>query len=676
MINELPKYRRVLVRDNASLARACERLSLQPLTACDSETTDLDPWIGRLRLIQIAAPELQETYIFDLDYLTELEPLRRFFLDPKPLKVFHNAAFDTKYVLRHLSQGLRRVYPESVLDTMLASQLVTPFGTLQPRGYHSLGQVALRYCNITVDKEEQRSDWSGEISESQLDYAYTDAEILVPVVYALAARIDETGMTEGWMVENRCVLATAMLELMGTPIDLDEIKRLELELDAKMAQLETSIAEFLPRQQLGLFGVEPINLRSSPQMKLGLRDRFVEALLTVDRKQAKRDGFTTPWNEVRAEGYSKLQMHKFDGTRSDRPCAACGLSKLNPAHIDSKSSEVIKNYRPLNPELIDMLCDYSTLAQAYTTYCVGLPEKRHPVTGRFHANYRQLGQPQHRYQTTNPNLLNIPKTLKYGPDAPEHSVRHSKRSFRDCFRAEAGHKLITADYSSLQMRLTAARANERRMIEVIREHDLGRGPDIHTATAMFVTGKLIDEISKLERFESKSLNFAVLFGAGPQRLQDYLRDTFGLILSFQQCVDLRVKYLMIYADLARYHEEQRRRVETEGKVWVPGGGVVLLAPGTETATVALNFPAVLSEQLGIKDGMSEIIRWLIREQEDGWLSTYCYDELILHMKESAAERAATMLERLMQTGMQKYVEGDEVKIYAKAEIVDSWAQKK
>ena len=159
----------------------------------DTETTGLDPHTSRLRLLQLATTET--TCIIDLfrfapEQLTALWPL---LAAPQPIKIAHNAKFDAKFLLRHCGVRLGGIY-----DTYLASVLASA-GNENDR--HGLEAVAARYLDVQLDKAAQLSDWSGELSAYQLEYAARDAQVLLPLRERLQARLEELDLlvTACWL---------------------------------------------------------------------------------------------------------------------------------------------------------------------------------------------------------------------------------------------------------------------------------------------------------------------------------------------------------------------------------------------------------------------------------------------------------------------------------------------
>src|SRR5712672_3947085 len=168
-----------LVTSSEELRRAVDELSKAQVIGLDTETTDLDPYLSRLRLIQLASSD--GVFIIDLNRFVDtdlkrgdaLAPLRQLFTSPRPIKIAHNAKFDAKFIKHNLGVDLGGLF-----DTLLASQLVSA-GDIEER--HGLDTVASRYLNESVDKTERLSNWAFELSEAQLEYAARDAAVLVPL---------------------------------------------------------------------------------------------------------------------------------------------------------------------------------------------------------------------------------------------------------------------------------------------------------------------------------------------------------------------------------------------------------------------------------------------------------------------------------------------------------------
>jgi DNA polymerase-1 len=364
-----------LVTEAAAVARVVERLSGEPEVGFDTETTALNPREGRMRLVQFAAPGA--VYLFDLDHLAPdgaasqvpaLEPLRRLLAGARPVKIAHNAKFDAKWVRHHLGVELGGEYDTrssdkvevergGLFDTMLASQLVSA-GEQEER--HSLAAVAERHLGRTVDKAMQVSDWSGELSEAQLEYAARDAALMLPLRARMVELLRANALARCAQLEFECVAPLAGLELAGIYLDTarwrELLKGIGARRDLLYEQLQDELAE--ESAQFSLFGPERADLNLDSHVQL--------------TKALTRLGVPVP-----------------DSTRN---------WKLEPLAAEFP--------------VVGRLLEYRTLQKALK-FGETLLEAVSPVTGRIHSNFHQIGAPTGRMSSTDPNVQQIPHGEEY-----------------------------------------------------------------------------------------------------------------------------------------------------------------------------------------------------------------------------------------------------------------------
>jgi DNA polymerase I len=379
----------MLVTTPEGLAEAVGRLSEQPALGFDAETTSLDPFDQskgtRLRLVQLASPEM--VYVFDLDRVAPdggrgtraeqlrespaLDPLRRLLAAPKPVKIAHNSKFDARWARRFLgvelcgdfdsraeSDGAERVERGGLFDTMLASQVVSA-GEQEDR--HSLEAVVGRYLGQPVDKSQQVSDWGGELSPAQLEYAARDAALLLPLRDKLVEALRSASLGRCAQLEFECVAPVATLELNGIFLDKERWREQLAVVEKRRAvlaeELQVMLAEESPQQSF--FGPTrmDINLDSHVQLTRALQRRGIELP---------------------------------DGTRN---------WKLQPL---AEKHEEIKT-----------LLEYRTVQKALTSYGENILEEIKPATGRIHANFHQIGAPTGRMACTSPNIQQVPHAYEY-----------------------------------------------------------------------------------------------------------------------------------------------------------------------------------------------------------------------------------------------------------------------
>lgn len=348
-----------LVRDAEGLRSACEELGNARFLGFDVETTDLDPYKGDLRLVQLS--DGANTKVIDLKAFggggslaadPALDPLRELLASAKQTKIAHNAKFDTKWVRHHLGTEVGGIY-----DTYLASILISA-GEGERR--HGLADVVQYFLGRTLDKSEQVSDWGAdELSHSQVEYAAKDAAIMPEVREKLEERITADGLTDVLRLENECVMPIAEMELNGFYLDrerwqeqLDKVRVLQKRAgDELQDMLAAGVA------QASLFGRTEINLDSQAQV--------TDALLNL--------GVPMP-NTTRAW-------------------------ELQP--LAEKYPVVAK------------LLEYRSVAKAAQSFGDNILEFIEPKTGRIHADFRQIGAPTGRFSCSSPNLQQIPHEAEY-----------------------------------------------------------------------------------------------------------------------------------------------------------------------------------------------------------------------------------------------------------------------
>src|SRR5207237_554033 len=146
-------------------------------------------------------------------------------------------------------------------------------------------------------------------------------------------------------------------------------------------------------------------------------------------------------------------------------------------------------------EIVPVIEEWRELSKLLNTYLGPLPTLIDESTGRLHTTINQTVASTGRLSTTSPNLQAIPIRTELG------------REIRSAFVAEQGHKLLSADYSQVELRILAHVSGEPKLREAFE-----RGEDIHTTTAAEVLGKDPATLTKDERNVAKMVNFGIIYG--------------------------------------------------------------------------------------------------------------------------------------------------------------------
>jgi len=348
-----------LITDAEGVRKACDALKTEDYLGFDTETTELDPYEGVIRLVQLSNGK--DTQVIDLKpfmakgdlkTLPELAPLRELIAADRPIKVAHNAKFDAKWTRHHLGVDIGGVF-----DTLLASQLIAA-GDQDRR--HNLAEVVSHFLGTELDKSEQVSDWAAdELSQSQIQYAAKDAAIMVPLREKIVERLKQDELVKVAKLEFDCVMPIAAMELNGFYLDearwreqLEKVKKEQGKVAYELQQLLSAGVA-----QASLFGVAEINLDSQAQVTDALKNLGVPVPET-----------TRGW---------QLQ-----------PLAA-------------------------EYPVVAKLLEYRGVAKSISSFGETILEFIKPQTGRIHSDFRQIGAPTGRFSCSKPNIQQIPHEEEY-----------------------------------------------------------------------------------------------------------------------------------------------------------------------------------------------------------------------------------------------------------------------
>ena len=348
-----------IIRDAEGLKKACSDLAGEKFLGFDTETTELDPYHGELRLIQLSNG--RSTQVIDLRPFsergkltenTELAPLKALLANPAVTKIAHNAKFDAKWTRACLGTEISGVF-----DTYLASQLIAA-GDQDRR--HSLADVAQHFTGQELDKTQQVSDWSAaELSEAQVEYAARDAAIMVPLREQVAERLRSDELERVANLEFDCVVPIAAMELNGFYLDAARWREQLEKVKVAQAKAADELQDMLSAgvAQATLFGRAEINLDSQQQV--------TDALLNL-------------------------------GVPVPQTTRAWQLQPLAEKY-----------------EVVAKLLEYRAVAKSLSSFGENILEYIEPKTDRVHADFRQIGAPTGRFSCSNPNLQQIPHETAY-----------------------------------------------------------------------------------------------------------------------------------------------------------------------------------------------------------------------------------------------------------------------
>ena len=305
--------------------------------------------------------------------------------------------------------------------------------------------------------------------------------------------------------------------------------------------------------------------------------------------------------------------------------------KKTPSGAPSTDEEVLQKLAEDYP-LPARILDYRSLAKLMSTYIEKLPRMADPKTGRVHTNFSQATAVTGRLASSDPNLQNIPVRTEEG------------RRIREAFIPADGCKLLSADYSQIELRIMAHIAEDENLLTAFRE-----GKDVHQATAAEIFGIPLGDVNSEQRRYAKVINFGLIYGMSAFGLAGNL----GIERSAAQ--NYIAKYFDRYPGVAQYMERTRLEARENGyvetvfgrRLWLPEikGSNGPRRQGAERA--AINAPMQGTAADLIKLAMIAVEDWLESEQLKTKLLLQVHDELVLDVPFDELELVQTALPGLM-----------------------------
>lgn len=297
----------------------------------------------------------------------------------------------------------------------------------------------------------------------------------------------------------------------------------------------------------------------------------------------------------------------------------------------STNADVLESLRDKHP-IINEILNYRALQKLKSTYCEGLL-KVIDNDGRIHSTLNQTETRTGRISSTEPNLQNIPVRTQQG------------RELRRFFNAKDGFVLVDADYSQIELRVLAALADDKNMLDAFLS-----GADIHSITASQVLGVPLQEVTANDRRKAKAVNFGIVYGIGAFSLS---QDIGTSVVE----ADRYIKgYLANYSGVAAFMENAKKSAKEKGYAETYFGRRRYLPELNESNAirrgfgerVAMNMPIQGTAADIIKIAMIRVYERLKNECPEAKLIMQVHDELIIEAPERDAEKVAELLKNTME----------------------------
>ncbi len=319
----------------------------------------------------------------------------------------------------------------------------------------------------------------------------------------------------------------------------------------------------------------------------------------------------------------------------------------------STAADVLEDLAAQGHEIVQKILDWRQLAKLKSTYADALLDEINPKTGRVHTSFHMTGTNTGRLASSDPNLQNIPIRTEEG------------RKIRGAFVAEKGWKLLSVDYSQVELRLAAELAGVDALKEAFRNH-----VDIHALTASQVFGVPLEKVSADLRRQAKAVNFGIIYGISGWGLAKQLGCAPAEANQFIHA------YLKRFHQIQSYMEERKEEARKSGFVRTLYGRKCVVANINAKNPAQRNFAerqAINAPLQGtaadiMKKAMAKIPGALKEAGLKARLLLQVHDELVLEAPEEEAGTTADLVRYIMQG-----VADIGVPLEAEAGTGDSWA---
>jgi DNA polymerase-1 len=278
------------------------------------------------------------------------------------------------------------------------------------------------------------------------------------------------------------------------------------------------------------------------------------------------------------------------------------------------------------------LLDHRAVSKLKSTYTDKLPRMVHPKTGRVHTNYAQAVAVTGRLSSTDPNLQNIPVRTTEG------------RRIREAFVAPSGSKIVSADYSQIELRIMAHLSGDKGLLDAF-----SRGEDVHRHTAAEVFDTPVADVSSEQRRYAKVINFGLIYGMSAFGLAQNLSIERAAAASYMDKYFARYPGVAQYMQLTRDLARDRGYVETVfgRRLYLPeiksGNGA--RRQGAERA--AINAPMQGTAADLIKLAMIAVQQAIDEQHRASCIVMQVHDELVFEVPEGELDWARDAVPRAM-----------------------------
>ncbi|MFM7084830.1 MAG: DNA polymerase I [Hyphomicrobium sp.] len=604
-----------------------DRIKEQGFFAFDTETTSLDALQAMLVGFSLAIKPNEACYVplrhgmsredlfgsrndvpRQIPFMTAIERMKPVLEDPTILKIGQNIKYDALVLLE---SGVR-ISPFD--DTMLMSYVLDA-----GRGSHGMDELAERHLgHLCIKFEDVLSHAHGQkksektFADVPLDkatkYAAEDADVTLRLWTILKPRLVAEGLLSVYeILERPLVPVIVSMEKAGIKVDKDILNRLSNSFSQRVSEHEESIYQLSGHQ---------FNIASPKQLGELLFDR------------------------LKLPGGKKTKSGQWE-------------TKASVLDDLANNEELPEEAR----KLINIMMEWRQLTKLRSTYTDALPNFINSKTKRIHTSYALAATTTGRLSSSEPNLQNIPIRTKEG------------REIRTAFVSDKGKKLISADYSQIELRVLAHIADIPQLKKAFAD-----GLDIHAMTASEMFGVSLRNMTSEVRRRAKAINFGIIYGISPFGLANQLG------ISREEAAHYIKTYFERFPGIKDYMERTRAAVHEKGFVeTIFGRRIHYPEINTKNPSMrgfleraAINAPIQGTAADIIRRAM---VRMPIALQSEGLkdveMLLQVHDELIFEAPIGKVEAVLALSQKVMEKAPEPFVKLA-VPLHVDAKAADNW----
>lgn len=355
--------------------------------------------------------------------------------------------------------------------------------------------------------------------------------------------------------------------------------------------------------------------------------------------------------EMAGEAFNPLSTKQLGHVLFDVLKISVKGIKRGKTGISTAASELEKMHGA-HP-IIELIEQYRELSKMLSTYVDALPRLA-DAQGRVHTTFNQAVTATGRLSSSDPNLQNIPIRSEMG------------RKVRRSFVAKQGCLLVSCDYSQIELRIAAALAKDKTMLEAFE-----RGLDIHSATAARIWNKELKDVAKDERRVAKAINFGLIFGQGPQGLARTAD------ISVAEAKDFIDRYFLAFSGIQEWMSWAKAFASQQGYVEtlfgrrrpLPEINSPLQQVRAAAERMAINMPVQGTEADLMKLAMIKVAQVLPQVCPEAKMLLQVHDELVFEVPKKDATRLGEAMADVMQN-----VEKIGCPIVVDAKVGENWEE--